>query len=133
MEEMSEKNAVRPATIALAAVLDVLLVVTFAAIGRASHDEAAFGPGLVTTAWPFVAALTVGWIVTLAWRSPTAVVRTGVPLWAITVVGGMLLRAVSSQGTALPFIIVATITLAVFLLGWRLVVTLVQKRRSPSA
>lgn len=127
---MSENTAVRPATIALAAVLDVLLVVVFAAIGRASHDEAAFGPGLVTTAWPFVAALAIGWVASLAWRAPMAVVRTGIPVWLITVVGGMLLRGVSGQGTAVAFIIVATLTLALFLLGWRLVVTLVRRRRT---
>lgn len=130
MRGMSENTAVRPATIALAAVLDVLLVVVFAAIGRASHDEAAFGPGLVTTAWPFVAALAIGWVASLAWRAPMAVVRTGIPVWLITVVGGMLLRAVSGQGTAVAFIIVATLTLALFLLGWRLVVTLVRRRRT---
>ena len=130
MRGMSENTAVRPATIALAAVLDVLLVVVFAAIGRASHDEAAFGPGLVTTAWPFVAALAIGWVASLAWRAPMAVVRTGIPVWLITVVGGMLLRGVSGQGTAVAFIIVATLTLALFLLGWRLVVTLVRRRRT---
>lgn len=126
---MSKPTRPTARTIALAVVLDVLLVVTFTAIGRASHEKEAFAIGLFTTAWPFVAALAIGWVATLAWRAPTAIVRTGVPLWLITVVGGMLLRAVSGQGTALPFIIVATITVAIFLLGWRTIVTLVQRRR----
>lgn len=130
---MTEKTAVRPATIALAAVLDVLLVVTFTAIGRASHEEAAFGPGLITTAWPFVAALAVGWIVTLAWRAPTAIVRTGIPVWLITVAGGMVLRTLSDQGTAPAFIVVATITVAIFLLGWRTIVTVARRRRARGA
>ncbi len=120
-------------TIALAVVVDLVLVVTFAAIGRASHEESAFGPGLVTTAWPFVAALAVAWVLTLAWRRPLAPVRTGVPVWIITVAGGMVLRAVSGQGTALPFIIVATLTLALFLIGWRLIATLVTRRRTASS
>lgn len=130
---MTEKTAVRPTTIALAAVLDVLLVVTFTAIGRASHEEAAFGPGLITTAWPFVAALAVGWIVTLAWRAPTAIVRTGIPVWLITVAGGMVLRTLSDQGTAPAFIVVATITVAIFLLGWRTIVTVARRRRARGA
>ncbi|MDU0328280.1 DUF3054 domain-containing protein [Microbacterium sp. KSW2-21] len=117
---------------ALALLLDVVLVVVFAAIGRATHDGDVLGPfgsGLATTAWPFVAALLIGWLVTRAWRRPTVVVRTGLPVWAITVALGMVLRALSGQGVAVAFIIVATITLAVFLLGWRGLARLAARRR----
>ncbi|WP_154095821.1 DUF3054 domain-containing protein [Microbacterium testaceum] len=117
---------------ALALLLDVVLVVVFAAIGRATHDGDVLGPfgsGLATTAWPFVAALLIGWAVTRAWRRPTTVVRTGLPVWAITVALGMVLRALSGQGVAVAFIIVATITLAVFLLGWRGLARLAARRR----
>lgn len=109
-----------------------MLVVVFAAIGRATHDGDVLGPfgsGLATTAWPFVAALLIGWLVTRAWRRPTVVVRTGLPVWAITVALGMVLRALSGQGVAVAFIIVATITLAVFLLGWRGLARLAARRR----
>ncbi len=109
-----------------------MLVVVFAAIGRATHDGDVLGPfgsGLATTAWPFVAALLIGWAVTRAWRRPTTVVRTGLPVWAITVALGMVLRALSGQGVAVAFIIVATITLAVFLLGWRGLARLAARRR----
>ena len=112
----------------LAAVLDLVLVVGFAAFGRASHDTAPFGVGLVQTAWPFVVALAVGWLVTVAWRHPFALWPTGVVVWIVTVAGGMLLRAVSGQGTALPFIIVATLTLALLLLGWRVIALIVRGR-----
>ncbi|OZD55732.1 hypothetical protein CH252_07775 [Rhodococcus sp. 06-1477-1B] len=107
---------------ALALLLDVVLVVVFAAIGRATHDGDVLGPfgsGLATTAWPFVAALLIGWLVTRAWRRPSAVVRTGLPVWAITVALGMVLRGLSGQGIAVAFVIVATLTLALLLLGWR--------------
>lgn len=117
---------------ALALLLDIVLVVVFAAIGRATHDGDVLGPfgsGLATTAWPFVAALLIGWAVTRAWRRPTAVVRTGLPVWAITVALGMVLRALSGQGVAVAFVIVATITLAVFLLGWRGIARLAARRR----
>ena len=117
---------------ALALLLDIVLVVVFAAIGRATHDGDVLGPfgsGLATTAWPFVAALLIGWLVMRAWRRPTAVVRTGLPVWAITVALGMVLRALSGQGVAVAFIIVATITLAVFLLGWRGLARLAARRR----
>lgn len=117
---------------ALAFALDVVLVVVFAAVGRATHDGDVFGPfgaGLATTAWPFVAALLVGWAIARAWRRPTEIARTGVPVWAVTVVLGMVLRAFSGQGVAVAFVIVATLTLALFLLGWRGVFRLVVRAR----
>lgn len=110
--------------------VDVVLVVVFAAIGRATHDGDVLGPGgsgLSTTAWPFVVALLIGWAVTRAWRHPLSVRRAGLPIWAITVVVGMLLRAVSGQGIALAFVIVATITLGLLLLGWRLLAVVVSR------
>lgn len=112
--------------------LDAALVLVFAAIGRATHDGDVFGPGglgLAETAWPFLAALAAGWMVSLAWRRPSAALRSGIPIWLVTVAGGMLLRAVSGQGTALAFVIVATVTLAVLLIGWRGVAALVRRRR----
>ena len=114
--------------VALALAIDVVLVVAFAAVGRASHDSDVWG-GLWQTAWPFLAALAVGWLVTLAWRAPAAPVRTGLGVWAVTVGGGMLLRAATGQGTALPFIIVASVTLLVALVGWRVIAAVVRRAR----
>ncbi|MCH6229963.1 DUF3054 domain-containing protein [Microbacterium sp. CFH 31415] len=109
--------------------LDVMLVVAFAAIGRASHGED-WLIGLGITAWPFLVGLVAGWLITLAWRAPAAPVRTGLGVWAATVVGGMLLRAASGQGTAVAFIVVATLTLCMFLVGWRVIAGLVARSRS---
>lgn len=120
-------------TAVFAFIADLVLVITFAVIGRASHHEGILGTaglGLLETVWPFAAALVLAWLVTLAFRRPLAVVRTGVPLWLITVAGGMLLRAVSGQGTAMAFIIVATITLLLFLVGWRAVAALIIRSRA---
>lgn len=112
---------------------DVVLVIAFAAIGRASHDEGILGPGgtgFVETSWPFLVALVVGWVVTLAWRRPLAPLRTGLGVWAVTVAVGMLLRAISGQGTALAFIVVASVALLVLLVGWRVVMALVTRGRA---
>lgn len=114
--------------VALALAIDVFLVVVFAAVGRASHDESVFS-GLLATAWPFLVGLGLGWLITLAWRAPEAPVRTGLGVWLVTVVGGMLLRAVTGQGTAFAFVVVATVTLLVLLVGWRLVAAIVRRRR----
>jgi drug/metabolite transporter (DMT)-like permease len=124
----TDTAAPRARLIALAAVLDVAVVVAFAAIGRASHDENVL-TGLGVTAWPFLVALCVGWAALLAWRRPTAPVRTGVGVWLITVAGGMLLRAVTGQGVAIAFIVVATVVLLVLLVGWRAIATLVRRHR----
>ncbi|WP_435526210.1 DUF3054 domain-containing protein [Microbacterium elymi] len=70
-------------------VADIVLVVVFAVIGRASHSEDVLPIGILTTAWPFLLGLVIGWGVTLAWRAPTAPVRTGIPVWLITVAIGM--------------------------------------------
>ncbi|WP_298875612.1 DUF3054 domain-containing protein [uncultured Microbacterium sp.] len=121
---------------AIALVVDLVLVIVFAAIGRATHDGDVLGPfgsGLATTAWPFLAALLVGWLVTRAWRGPLAIVRTGLPVWAVTVILGMVLRALSGQGVAVAFVVVAAITLALFLLGWRAIARLATRGRRAAA
>lgn len=120
----------RPALIALG--LDAVLVVVFAAIGRATHDGDVLGPtgsGLATTAWPFLAGVLLGWIVCRGWRHPFAPLRTGMPVWAVTLVAGMALRTLSGQGVAVAFVIVAAITLLLFVVGWRGVVRLTARGR----
>ncbi|QBE47903.1 DUF3054 domain-containing protein [Leucobacter triazinivorans] len=119
----------RPATIAFAAVCDALLVTLFAGIGRSEHERAATLAGLLETAWPFLAGLAIAWCATFAWRRPLSVMRTGIPLWIGSVAIGMVLRALTGAGTALPFVIVATLTLGAFLLGWRALAALIARLR----
>jgi len=132
-------SPVRPAaaiawrSVGAAFAIDVVLVVVFAMIGRTSHAEQLTVAGVWQTAWPFLAGLVLGWLVTRPWRAPFAPVRTGIGLWAMTVVGGMLLRGISGQGTAVAFIVVASIVLLVFLVGWRAIAALVARsRRTPT-
>lgn len=125
---MTRAARARPATLIGALLLDAALVTAFAALGRASHAEDILA-GLWITAWPFLAALIAGWTVTLAWRAPAAPVRTGLPVWAITVAGGMLLRWVSGQGVQPAFVAVASLVLLALLVGWRVVAALVARIR----
>jgi Protein of unknown function (DUF3054) len=106
-----------------AALLDVCCVLAFVAIGRASHDHGESAAGLASTAWPFLTGLAVGWLVSRAWRRPAAIAPAGLGAWLGTVAIGMILRVLAGQGTALAFIAVALAFLALFLLGWRAVVT----------
>jgi peptidoglycan/LPS O-acetylase OafA/YrhL len=116
-------------TVALSVVADVALVLVFVLIGRSSHAEGFSVLGTLVTLWPFLAGLVVGWLATRAWRRPTTVLRAGIPIWIATVVIGMLLRVISGQGVQVSFVIVATIVLAIFLLGWRAIVAWIARAR----
>lgn len=116
--------------VVLAVVLDVVAVLVFVVIGRSSHGEALGIPGLLTTFWPFLVGLAIGWAAAQAWKHPFRLPLPGVPIWLITVIGGMLFRVLSGQGTAPSFIAVATIALGILLIGWRVVAGLVARRRT---
>jgi Protein of unknown function (DUF3054) len=113
-------------SVRLAVVLDCCCVLLFVAIGRASHTKGESLAGIASTAWPFLAGLAGGWLVTIgiAGRSffsqPYRLWPAGVGAWLGTVALGMVLRVVAGQGTAASFVIVALVFLGLFLLGWRL-------------
>ncbi len=119
------------ASVVVSAVIDVVVVVVFAMVGRASHNEDLLG--LFTTAWPFLTGLVIGWVVMRAWRHPRRIAWTGLGMWITTVVGGMLLRAASGQGTQFAFVLVATATLGLGLVGWRVVSLLIDRARRQAA
>lgn len=109
--------ALRVAAIAFAT--DLLAVIAFAAIGRRSHDEES-GIGLTfEVAAPFLIGVVAGWAILRMWQSPLWSNRA-IGMWLTTVVVGLALRRlVFDRGIAPSFVIVATIVLGVFLLGWR--------------
>lgn len=113
----------------IAVAADVVAVLLFAFLGRQSHDEGASLAGLGRTAGPFLLGLTIGWLALRTWRDPLSPLHNGVPLALITVTSGMLARWASDQGTALPFVIVATASLLTFLVGWRAAAAVVVRRR----
>ena len=113
-----------------AVIVDVVLVLVFAVIGRASHDE---NPaGFLLTAWPFLVALLLGHAIAALLpgrpRRPWSALW-GLVVWVITVIGGMLLRIATGDTAQVAFIIVATLTLGVFLVGWRALTALLRRRR----
>jgi hypothetical protein len=118
----------RRSSILLALGIDLAATLLFVLVGRGSHHADASVLGFLTTWWPFAVALGLGWLVALAWRRPFGILWPGVGIWLVTVIGGMLLRAASGQGTAVPFLIVATIALAVLLIGWRAIAALIARR-----
>ena len=113
----SGRRRVRRALIALLA--DIICVIVFCTIGRRSHAEGLTVAGIAQTAWPFLAGTAVGWLLIGGWRRPFTAIPTGVTVWVCTVVGGMLLRKATSAGVSTSFVVVASVSTAVLLLGWR--------------
>lgn len=117
-----------------ALILDAVFVLVFAVIGRASHQEDA--GGFLLTAWPFLVALLLGHLLAALLparpRRPWSLLW-GVVVWVVTVVGGILLRLVSGDTAQVAFVIVATLTLGVLLVGWRVVAALLRRRAARSS
>lgn len=117
----------------LALGIDTFSVVFFVAVGRREHDRDSAIAGLIDTAAPFLIGLAIAWVVLRAWNRPTDW-RTGVGIWAITLVAGMLVRnIVFGDGTATSFVIVAALFLALFLVGWRVAFNLIERRTTSTA
>ena len=100
--------------------IDIVAIIVFVILGRSSHHES--GGFIVSTlkvAAPFLIALMAGHALSKSWKTPAAP-STGVIIWVTTLVLGMLLRRFAfGRGTALAFIIVATLFIGLFVVGWR--------------
>ncbi len=115
-----------------AGLFDVASIVVFVLIGRRNHDESAGIGGLLETAAPFLIGLGVGWLIVRAWRWPMAIV-TGLVIWPITILVGMIVRStIFDRGTAVSFVIVATLFLGACLVGWRAAFRALTRRRQNS-
>ena len=117
----------------LALGLDTFSVVFFVAVGRREHERDSAIAGLIDTAAPFLIGLALAWVVLRAWSRPTDW-RTGIGIWAITLVAGMLVRdLVFDDGTATSFVIVAALFLALFIIGWRVGFGVIDRRAARPA
>lgn len=105
--------------------VDLVLVVVFAIIGRASHSEGLTPAGIWSTAWPFLVGALLAWVAT--WWPLAKRCGGGPALWqgavvvVVTVVLGNVGRVAAGGTTHWTFIVVTTVTLSILLLGWRLV------------
>lgn len=104
----------------LPVVLDALVVLCFALVGRRSHEHGVSVVGVLQTAGPFLCGAAAGWLLasTVTSLDPRSA-GFGAVVVAATVVIGMLLRLATGSGTAWSFVLVATAFLALTLLGWR--------------
>jgi peptidoglycan/LPS O-acetylase OafA/YrhL len=115
-------------TVIAAALFDAVLILAFAAIGRDTHQRGDVVTGVFLTAWPFLAGAALGWLAARAWRRPLSL-RSGLAIWLGAVAGGMVLRAVTGQTVVLAFVIVALLSLALFLVGYRALLALAGRLR----
>lgn len=106
----------------VAFVLDPLVVLLFALVGRSSHDLGLGPLGVLATGWPFLVGMAVGWIAApFVPRPLRSWWLEGLVIAICALVVGMLLRWGTGEGTALPFVLVATGVLVLGLVGWRAV------------
>ena len=113
----------------LAIGLDAFSISLFVALGRRSHDRDGGVSSYLETLAPFLVGLAVAWLLWRAWRRPT-LVRRGLEIWPVTVLVGMVARrAVFDDGTATSFVVVATLFIGAFLVGWRAILRIVDQRR----
>lgn len=113
----------------LAIGLDLLAVMLFVILGRRTHDEGNGFMEIAETAAPFLVGLGAGWLLARGWRRPERVL-TGLIIWPTTLLVGMIVRSAGfDDGTATSFVIVATMFLGAAIVGWRLVVSALDRRR----
>ena len=113
-----------------AAAVDAAAVVVFAVTGRNAHDESSGAGTVVTIAAPFLIGLLAGWLLDPRARARPMAIATGVTVWLATAAIGLVLRRIIwDRGTAISFVIVATVVLGVLLVGWRAIWAIAQRRR----
>ncbi len=115
----------------LVLLVDLVAVLAFVTLGRRSHDEGAALVGIVSTAWPFVTGALVGEAVVAAVRQDPRALRSGAVVVAGCLLTGLPLRRLAGDGTPVPFVLVATTVLVLFVLGWRVALRVAGRRRQP--
>ena len=114
--------------------LDVLVVVVFVVIGRRNHGEDGKAAGFFRVAAPFLLALAGAWVSGRKRWASAAHWRYGIVIWVFTVAMGLLLRrVVFHNGTAVAFVIVATLFLGLGLVGLRVVSGVLAARKIASS
>lgn len=103
---------------ALALGADVVAVIVFAAIGRASHAEPLDIFGFVATVAPFLVGLGAAWATPVVRANPAGL-RAGAAVLAGTVLLGLALRAGFTGRLPLSFAMITITSLGVLLIGWR--------------
>jgi hypothetical protein len=118
---------------ALPLLLDAVILVIFAAVGRRTHAEGSAISGTLLVAAPFLLAWLAAALVVRLPREPKSASRA-LRAWAIALPVALLLRSlVFGRGIAPGFVVVALVFTLATLVGWRLVCEAYARRRSDRA
>jgi hypothetical protein len=124
----------QPVRARLAPLFDLICITSFVVIGGRNHGELSNGIGwFLGVLWPFL----VGWfgvaLLARLYREPDRLWRALAVTWVGGVVVAQVLRgAFTDRPWISTFTIVALIYLGLTTFGWRLVATLVARRRHTS-
>lgn len=111
-------------------IIDAVLMVIFAIIGVSSHDGDLGLANVARVAIPFMLPYLLLALAIKPAKLVHNIFPAGIALWILTVILGLVLRAVIFEDTsALAFILVTAGVLGVFLLGRRSISTLVTRER----
>jgi Protein of unknown function (DUF3054) len=100
--------------------LDAAAVLVFVTGGRDAHDTGSTLGGILGVAAPFLVGLVAGTAATVALKRSPLSWWGGLVSWSSTVVIGLLLRRLAwDRSTALSFVIVTAVALALLFFGWR--------------
>ncbi len=115
-------------------VADVIAIAVFALLARIAHqseDMPLSFLGWLNTLWPFLLGVLAAWaLIALRRWDGTRIVPAGLSAWAVTVLIGLGIWSVRNGDIPhWSFILVATISSAVLMFGWRGLARL-QHRRS---
>ena len=117
-------------------IFDAIALAVFALLARIAHQSADMPlsfVGWLSTLWPFLIGLGLGWL--LLSRAPALTVsgarngRGAASVWLCTIIVGLVIWAL--RNGAVPhwsFVLVASATSAVFMFGWRAAVALAGSR-----
>ncbi|GAA4372198.1 hypothetical protein GCM10023166_21940 [Paeniglutamicibacter cryotolerans] len=108
--------------------IDLALVLIFAVSGRQQHEHGLSVLGILQTAAPFMAALVIATLITVPVETHSRLWPQGVLVWILTVGMGMALRVWTGATAEVPFIVVATLVLGLFLMGRRLITGRILRR-----
>ncbi|WP_313280348.1 DUF3054 domain-containing protein [Timonella senegalensis] len=122
---------------AIWALLDIAVVMIFAASGRSTHDEQNTLVGVFGTALPFLLALAIAWVTTRQWSFTTKGSARALLVWPaaillalITWAGGLGLRVLLGDTISGGFPLVALGFLTLCLVGWRAIWALIESKRA---
>ena len=110
---------------------DLACVLVFAAAGKSSHETSQSDWVVLAVVWPYALSVALAHAgLLLRGRRTRRVWPAGVVVLSVTYVLGTLLRVVSGRGIAWGFLVVAVLFLALTMLGWRVILSLVTRRRA---